>query len=317
MIFTFLFMFNILYANENLSSIYNHILLKDSKQSIAVSKKLQTYLKKDEFTLAKSEFSNLVSAVKRVEAFYILGDLDDEYIDLPRYLDTFHQSNEDIKSQLDMIIKDKEDLSIALYKNSHKTINALEYILFTQELKDPRVKEMALMIITTIQRNLTEIYNAYKEFESTFVSDEQKANAIMLNALIESSYKLKEWRVGDPAGLSRKFRDKPDNRRAEFTLSKNGIVAIQTILNTHLKVLDKQNFKNFGSMIQSYEVKDELNEAIKDLKTALAQSDKIKNDDFSKAQDLYNSLKKLHTSYYISLIGKLKITSKILDADGD
>lgn len=316
-IFSFLFILNILYANESLSSIYSNIILKDSEHSVVVAKKLKTYLTKDEFTLAKNEFSNLVKVFKSVEAFYVLGDLDDDYIDIPRYLDTFHQTNEDIKSQLDLILKDKEDLSVSLYKNSHKTINALEYILFTKALKDQRVKAMALIMITTIEKNLTEIYNAYQEHEKTFVSNEKKANAIMLNVLIESSFKLKEWRVGDPAGLSRKFKGKANNARAEFYLSKNSIVAIQAILKTHLKVLDKQNFKNFGSMISSYEVNTELHDAITHLKSAEAESRKIKNDDFSKAQGLYRSLTALHTSYYISLIDKLKITSKILDSDGD
>jgi len=316
-IFSFLFLVNILSANENLNSIYKNIILHDSQNASAVAKQLKTDLNKDEFVLAKKAFSNLVHAVKSVEAFYILGDLNDEYIDIPRYIDTFHQMKEDIRPQLDLIIQDKEDLSVALYKNSHKTINALEYILFTKDLKNPRVKAMAIMMISTIERNLNEIHDGYVEEEKAFVSDEQKANAMMLNALIESSYKLKEWRVGDPAGLSRKFRGKPDNRRAEYYLSKNSVVAIQAILNTHLKVLDRQDFKNFGSMIRSYHVENELNDTVIDLKNALAESGKIKNDDFSNAEALYESLTKLHTSYFISLIGKLKITSKIIDSDGD
>ena len=317
MIFSFLFMVNILHANESLNSIYEHIILKNSKEAVVVAEKLKSALEKEDTPLAKKEYTELVKAVKRVEAFYILGDLNDEYIDLPRYLDIFHQGTEDIQAQLDLIIKEKEDLSLALYKNSHKTINALEYLLFTKDLKNPRVKAMALMMIDAIHQNLTEIYEGYKEEKAHFVSNEQNANAMMLNALIESAYKLKEWRVGDPAGLSHKFRGKPDNRRAEFQISKNAMVAIEAILKTHLQVLDKQNFENFGSMIRSYQVTDELQNAITALKSALAESQKIKNDDFSQAAALYESLKKLHTTYFISLIGKLKITSKILDSDGD
>ena len=317
MIFSFLFIVNMLSANENLNSIYKNILLHDSQNASAVAKQLKVDLDKDDFTLAKKEFSNLVSAVKSVEAFYLLGDLNEDYIDIPRYIDTFHQMKEDIRPQLDLIIQDKEDLSVSLYKNSHKTINALEYILFTKDLKKPRIKTMALMIISTIERNLNEIHEGYAEEKEAFVSNEKKANAMMLNALIESSYKLKEWRVGDPAGLSRKFRGKPDNRRAEYYLSKNSVVAIQAILKTHLRVLGKQDFGNFGSMIRSYHVEKELNDTISDLKNALAESKKIKNDDFSNAEALYESLTKLHTSYFIALIGKLKITSKIIDSDGD
>ncbi|MDQ7060789.1 MAG: imelysin family protein [Sulfurimonas sp.] len=156
-----------------------------------------------------------------------------------------------------------------------------------------------------------------KESRDLFVQDEQKTNAIMLNALIESSYKLKEWRVGDPAGLSRKYKGKPDEKKSEYFISKNSFVAVQAILNTHLQVLSQQEFKNFGSLIKSYELNNELSDALMYLNASLEEAKKIKNDDFSQAEVLYENLKKLHTTYYISLIGKLKITSKILDADGD
>ena len=262
-------------------------------------------------------FKNFVKSWKSVDSFYILGDLDDNYLDTPRYIDTFHQGNEDITKQLNLIIQDSEDLSISLYKNSHKTINALEYILFTQDLKNKRVKNIALLITEKLEENLEEIYNGYLENKTKFLKDEVKANAMMLNSLIENSYKLKEWRVGDPSGLSRKYKGNPSNERAEYSISKNSIVAIKSIVNTHLLVLDNQKFKNFGSMIHSYDVSDELNDAVKYLKSSLENTKMVQNDDFSNSKKLYKSLNKLHATYYISLIGKLKVTAKILDADGD
>lgn len=312
-----LLLLNTVFANESLNSIYENILLNNSNQAVNVAKKLEIQIQNADLNASQLEFSKLVQAWKRVEAFYILADLDSNYIDTPRYIDTFHQGNEDIKEQLDLIISQKEALRTALYKNSHKSINALEYILFQKDLKEQRVKDISLIIIKKIQENLEEIQAGYAQKKEVFFKDEQKANAMMLNALIESSYKLKEWRVGDIAGLSRKYKDKEDNSRAEYFISENSIMAIQSILITHLQVLGKQEYKNFGDMIFSYKVHQELNDAIKYLNNALDESKKIKNDDFSHAQALYKNLKKLHTTYYISLIGKLKITSKILDADGD
>ena len=306
-----------LFANEGLSSIFENILLKNSKQSIVDIQNVRKSVQKNDDKEIKESFRNFVKSWKSIDAFYILGDLDDNYLDTPRYIDTFHQGNEDIKKQLDLIILDNEDLSISLYKNSHKTINALEYILFTQDLKNKRVKNIALLITDKLEENLEEIYNGYLENKIKFLKDEVAANAIMLNSLIENSYKIKEWRVGDPAGLSRKYKGKPSNERSEYSISKNSIVAIESILNTHLNVLDTQKFQNFGSMIRSYAVNDELNDAIKYLKASLHNAKSIKNDDFSNTRDLYKSLKKLHATYYISLIGKLKVTAKILDADGD
>lgn len=305
------------FANSDLTSIYENIILKNSVNSVKAIEILQKDIKQNKFENKSKDFTNLVKSWKSVEAFYILGDLDDSYLDTPRYIDTFHHGNEDIKAQLDLIIQSKEDLSISLYKNSHKTINALEYILFEKDLKNPRIKEIALIIIQRIKENLEDIYEGYKEAQEKFVKDELASNAMMLNSLIENSYKLKEWRVGDPSGLSRKYKGDPSNDRGEYFLSQNSIAAITSILDTHLQVLDTQNYANFGTMIKSYKVSDELNDAIKYLKDALKYSQKIKNDDFHDAKKLYKSLKKLHATYYISLIGKLQITAKILDADGD
>ena len=306
-----------LFATEGLTSIFENILLKNSKQSVLDIQNVRQNIEKDDEKEIYRSFKNFVKSWKSVDAFYILGDLDDNYLDTPRYIDTFHQGNEDIKKQLNLIIQENEDLSISLYKNSHKTINALEYILFTQDLTNPRVKDIALLITEKLEENLEEIYNGYLENRGTFLKDEVTANAMMLNSLIENSYKIKEWRVGDPSGLSRKYKGKPSNERAEYSISKNSIVAIKSILNTHLLVLDIQKFQNFGSMIRSYNVSDELNDAVKYLKQSLQNSKEIKNDDFSNSKKLYKSLKKLHATYYISLIGKLKVTAKILDADGD
>jgi len=306
-----------LFANEGLTSIFENILLKNSKQAILDIQNVRQNIEKNDQKEISMSFKNFVISWKSVDAFYILGDLDDNYLDTPRYIDTFHQGNEDIKKQLNLIIEDNEDLSISLYKNSHKTINALEYILFTQDLSNERVKDIALLIADKLEDNLEEIYNGYLENKTKFLKDEVTANAMMLNSLIENSYKIKEWRVGDPAGLSRKFKAKPSNERAEYSISKNSIVAIQSILNTHLTVLDNQEFPNFGSMIRSYSVNDELNDAVKYLKSSLINTKMVQNDDFSNSKKLYKSLKKLHATYYISLIGKLKVTAKILDADGD
>lgn len=44
---------------------------------------------------------------------------------------------------------------------------------------------------------------------------------------------------------------------------------------------------------------------------------KLKNDDFTNAKELYESVVKLHNAYYLSLTTQLSVTAKILDADGD
>jgi hypothetical protein len=312
-----MFLLNTLFANEDLTSLYENVILKNSKHSIEDVKTLQKHIKEDNFGIVQNDFKNIVKGWKSVEAFYILGDLDENYLDTPRYLDTFHQGNEDIKEQLDLIIASSEDLKISLYKNSHKTINALEYILFTKNLQNQRIKDITLIILQTMENNLTEIYNGYLQQKEKFIKDELKANAIILNSLSENSYKLTEWRVGDTAGFTKKYENKPDNSRAEYTISKNSVLAIQSILETHKTVLDTQSFKNFGDTLQAYGATKVLKETTQYLNNALKNTAKIKNDDLTHTQELYENLKKLHIAYYISLIDELKVTAKILDADGD
>ena len=311
------FFCNTVYANESLKSIYENVILKNSQDSLVEIKKLKKVISQNKEAEIKNQFTSFVKSWKSVQAFYILGDLDDNYLDTPRYIDIFHHGNEDITKQLDLIIQSKEDLSISLYKNSHKTVNALEYILFTKDLHNKKIQQIALIITDKIEENLQEIYDGYVASKEVFVKDELASNAMMLNALIENSYKLKEWRIGDPSGLSRKFKGKPSNERAEYYLSKNSIEAIKSILKTHLEVLDNQNYENFGTMIRSYDVNDELNDAVRYLQNSLKKANDIQNDDFTNAKKLYKEVRKVHATYYISLIGKLQITAKILDADGD
>ena len=311
---------NLLFAsseNDNLNSIYENIILKNSRQTLIDVDKLIISIQQNNFVNIENEFMNIIKSWKSVQGFYLLGDLDENYIDTPRYIDIFHEGNEDIKKQLDLILLTNEKLEIAHFKNSQKTINALEYMLFKKNLNNKRAKNIVLRILKTMKENFINIYNGYKKNQSNFVNNNIKANAMILNALIESSYKLKEWRVGDPAGLSTKFKKDPNNSRAEYSISSNSMIAIESILQTHLKVLSKQEFLNFGNIIKTNSAISEINDSIKYLNKSLLNTVSIKNDDFNQAINLYKSLNDLHKSYYITLIDKLKINIKILDSDGD
>ncbi len=107
-------------------------------------------------------YSLLVTHWKKVETTYVLGNLNKDYLDTLRYIDIFHGNNENIKAQLALIIDNSEDLSYALYKHSHKSINVFEYLLFTQDLSNTRVRDMALTIAKSIERYLEDIKHAYQ-----------------------------------------------------------------------------------------------------------------------------------------------------------
>jgi len=65
-----------------------------------------------------------------------------------------------------------------------------------------------------------------------------------------------------------------------------------------------------GAKKQVFQVRRALDESYKELA-------KLKKDDFTNAQALFEALSKFHNTYYLSLIEELSVTAKILDADGD
>ncbi len=309
-----------LHAQNVGESIYNNIIIKDIKEVNQNLDQLTVLVDNNASDKElKNGFTELMMSWKKVQTLYLAADLNEEYIDIPRYIDTFHQGKENIYRQLDRILLSTDSLDIELFKNSTKSINALEYLLFKPSQKTERQKEMISYILKHIGRHLKSIEDFYLNNKALFIQDEKKLNAFIMNDLIESSYKLKEWRVGDAAGLSRKYKNNPKNARSEYPVSKLSYKAIEAILLTHQAIIGEQKFVNFSAVVSNAGagkelsgIKNNINNALKDLDAAPAydfNSEEIKA--------LYKELTALHNAYYISLIGALKVTSKILDSDGD
>lgn len=302
---------------EAIDNLYENVILKDVSKAINDAKNLKKQLQNKDEKKLKQEFTNLVSSWKAVESFYILGDLDEDYIDTPRYIDIFHNGNEDITKQLDRAIKSEDEIRIALFKNSLKSINALEYVLFKKDIKDKRVNEISLAIIDRILMHLNDIEQAYKENKEKLFKQIEKANSIIINRVVSNSYKLKEWRIGDIIGKTKKYEDKPDNKRAEYYTSKNSINAIISILETYKEIFDNDEIYDYGDYLKTItdgEILSILNEAIEN---SLVEAKKIKNDDFSNASSLYEEVTNVHVILFVEMIEELSINAKILDADGD
>ncbi len=191
--------------------------------------------------------------------------------------------------------------------------------MFKPSQKTARQKEMIVYILKHIGNHLKTIEVFYQKNKAQFMVDSQKMNAIIMNALIESSYKLKEWRVGDAAGLSRKYKNSPKNSRSEYPISKLSYKAIEAILLTHIAIIGEQKFVNFSDVIRDAGADKELLNVRHSIKNALKILHSAPAYDFSsyEMKEVYKELTALHNSYFISLIGALKITSKILDSDGD
>lgn len=310
------------FANESAQeNILNKVLIKNTQNAIETTKQLQSQLNAASYDEAKIKalFSDLVFDWKKVETMYIAGELDNNYLDTPRYIDIFHNLKENLNEQMQRVQESKDEVRVALFKNSFKTINALEYVIYANKQMSQRDIEISKVIVKNIQTHLEEILDVYQTQGEKFLSNEVFSNGIVMNTLVQSVYKLKEWRIADVAGISLKYKNNPNVLRSEHFMSKNSTHAIKAILLTHKEVLNSSEFFDFGDMYEKQLNNEDVKKTRELIEVALAKLALVKSDDLSskEAQDLYRAVNNLYNHYFFTLIQDLKITSKILDADGD
>lgn len=305
------------YNVKVIENIYNNVILKDLSNSIESLKKLEKEIELKNLTSSKNEFSNFLFHWKSVENIYILGDFNEEFIDYPRYMDIFHNGNENIQKQLDLAISSSDELRVALFKNSLKSINALEYLLYTKDISNERVNQSLLFIAKRLQTLLVEINEEYKAIKDILTSDLKKTNGILINKLIESSYKLKEWRIADVSGLTKKYANNPNNNRAEYYVSKNSALAVKAILENYKNILDNDSYEDFGDFLKKETSTKQIENLKNRISQALVEVEKIENDDLTNAKNLYEKVADIHIILFVEMVEELQINAKILDADGD
>lgn len=310
-LFIMMFLVSSIYAQD---TALNSILKNTSIPNVQKAIDNANVLKKD---INEKNFKNFLISWKKVEAIYFAGEINNDYIDSPRYIDIFHNLKEDLNEQMKRVIASKDEPNIALFKNSFKTINALEYLLFNDKTITKREKLLSIAILNSIVSHLTDIKDVYSKYLNSKPKSETWENAMIINTLIASTYRLKEWRIGDPSGNSSKYKDNADNKRAEYYLSKSSFLAIKSILEAHEEIMGESKYLNFGKMAAESGAKAEVEEVKTAIHDTLNELKKLKNDDFSNAKELYTDVKALHNAYYLSLIEQLAITAKILDSDGD
>ena len=302
---------SLVFANERiLLNVIKNVSIPNVQNTIENARILQQDLNTQNFT-------NFLQSWKKVEALYFAGDLNEDFLDTPRYIDIFNNLKEDLNSQMKMVIESKDDAKTALFKNSFKTINALEYMIFNDNEISKREKELSIVILNSMISHLEEIKTVYETYLLKPTKDEKWENAFVINTLIASSYRLKEWRIGNASGNSSKFKNDVKNERAEYFLSQNSFNAIDAILEAHNQIVKKNQYYDFAAFVMDKGAAIELLVVIDKIKEMQDELKVLPKDDFTKANKLFNSAKDLHNAYYVSLIEQLSITGKILDADGD
>ena len=277
--------------------------------------------------LAQQAFLGLVESWKSVEALFLAGNIDSDLLDHPAYIDHFHQGNESIPQLLNRVLQNNTELNKALFKHSSRSINALDYLLFPsddkrinwQEDSSRRIK-MAIFIVDQIQPYANEIADFYRS-DREFVKQPDQSIAAIFNALVASSYKLKNWRVGEAGGLVEKTGRKPSASHLEYHYSGYSLHAIKSILRTHKYVFEIGNSAGYFQRNPQVDPSD-ITFMQQRIEIALGDARAIRGnlkDNLASPQyqSLFESLTKLHDAYYFMLIDALGIQAQIVDADGD
>jgi predicted lipoprotein len=298
---------------------------------------LDTNLTTSDVTNLQNSFTSIMKEWKSVQATYVAGDYNSSLIDLPQFIDFFHTGkNLDVASDVEIALSQTTSIESSLFRNSSKSLTALEFLVFgrqtpTSELvvninkNRSRWIDALKIVVDTLLKRTVSISNFYTS-DIAFKANTTDASNALVNALIDSSYKLKEHRIGESAGYVVKYKDDPDASRLEFYNSKRSLEAIKAILVAHNEVMGEQSYENFGSfaiangadtvvqkirtnLINSLAIVEEFSTPIESVITTSSVDNKVKR--------LYDEVAKLQQTYFESLINALNLTAEIIEADGD
>jgi len=282
-------------------------------------------------------FVDIMTAWKSVQATYIAGDYNSSLIDTPQLIDFFNTGkNADIAADIEQSLNASNSIETSLITNSAKSITALEYLVFGNQSSNAdlitamnsnnkRRIETIKVVIESIKSYTTTISNFYTS-DTQFIGDETEALNTLVNALVDSTYKLKEQRIGEAAGLVVKFKDDANASRLEYYKSKKSLDAIRAILTAHNEIMGEQSYANFGSFAADNGALTVVTNIRKNINTALSLVDQFSTpleENISptsvdaKVGLLYNALVALQENYFTSLIASLSLTAEIIEADGD
>ncbi|MDP6189283.1 MAG: imelysin family protein [Gammaproteobacteria bacterium] len=313
-----------------LQYLYDQVLVADSQAAFESLQKLQEQLasqnaNQPDWPLLQASYRDLALHWKAVEAMYIAGDLSDDYLDHPRYIDYYHQGNESISEQVNKALASNMALPKALFKHSNKGINALEVMLFpsqpiTADLAARHI-QAAQLSSQTIAMWLGEIA-AFYSTDQSFMAGGKSSLSLLVNRLIDSSYKLAYWRVGEAAGLTPKTKDALHPQSLEFQHAKLSRDAIERILQTHQKIIRNTAGQDLMSVGKAVGVAPDIAFLQTRLDTTMAALQAVPEpfaEELTSAayKTLFNELAMLQNAYYFMLINSLNLEARILDADGD
>lgn len=331
-------------SKEVIASLQKNVLLADAEQLLTDANSFDTKLQAfeanstvEKLDSLKETFETMMKSWKSVQSTYVIKDYDRDLYDNPQLIDFYRTGKKlDVASDLDRALSRDNAIINYMRKSSNISITGLEYLLYGHRIssadmiplmkqKSNRRIEAMKLVIANLKSLFEPIVDFYKT-DTKFVSDVKEASNSLANVLIDVTYRLREFRVGEPAGLVVKFKDEPNPERFEYYKSGLSTEAIKTILEAQNKIMGSQSYANFGTLATSngasavvtkingllgeaMSIVNGLDKPIEEYVTTTGYDPKIKK--------LYDILTELQGVYYESLIEALSLTAKIIEADGD
>jgi hypothetical protein len=317
-------------VDESIENIFDDVIYKDANQTynksvelVSIVEDLNSTTDESNLLSAQRAFKELVLLYKRVETVYVAGYNDNEMRDIAEfYIEHYIKASksQDIAGDLESVFAG----STGLVANSLKGITALEYTLFgnRQSNSDLLAKmnqnrlDAALVMAKKISGHLNEIKLYYKNTSSFRSGGEDSLNAL-LNVLVQQAFNLREWRIGEAAGLTLKYKDDPDAQRLEYYYSSYSLESIKEILKTHKRVI-KNGLEEISKEGSASSELGAINHAVDEALNICDSYTTLIDDELSseKTTNLFESVRTIQNNY-TALITGLNFKQDILEADGD
>ncbi len=329
----------------SLSSIQTNILqknandfqeaLEDMKKTLASKDNNLTQNTVEEL---QNSFRDILHKWKAVDSTYIIGKYDELLTDVPRFIEFFIKASkrQDIAAEVQDALDSTLDIEIALFKNTSKSMQALEYLLhgrqadistLVEELNKNNHRRIDALIVVldnliTRASSIAGFYNS----DTLFIADTTKALNSLSNQLVQSAFDLREKRIGEPAGFVGNNAGHTIPTNFAYYNSNNSFFEAKAILEAHRQIMGVQSFENLGSFAAANgatmivgKIRERITEALSILEKLGPFNEVVTEAGIQDAnlEKFYGVVRALESDYQQSLINSLDLTANIIDADGD
>ena len=301
------------------ASIYDNVLQHNADNAVNYCTNLKSALDSDSADVRHQAFVQLAEGWGRVQASYILGDYNMNAMDYPLMVDYFHSGNEDIHESIERLVGRDTKASTALYKNSYKTMGAIDSVMFSGEWSERR-KEFAEIMVANVCKRFTQISDGYKANRDAFLFDVERGLSLVVNAEIEHIYKTRDWRIAQVSGLTKADPGPAKPEHQQYPYSQASWAFIGGILETNKQLLAENMQPNIATIAHEKQGMEGVKIVQAALQTSLLAYQNTPIDHNFNAADMtpvVKGLSDLQKAFYTHLVSQIGVSANLIDADGD